>query len=179
MLRLFVAIDPPEEIRAQLSAMCFGIPGAKWLEKEQIHLTLRFIGEVDGGRFEDIREALTAIRAEPFSMRLKGVGYFPPRKQPRVLWVGVESNSSLLQLRNRVEKALVRTGVEPEHRKFAPHLTLARLKDTPPTKLANFLAGNALYASTPFEVTEFQLYSSKLTREGAAHVKEVSYLLER
>jgi RNA 2',3'-cyclic 3'-phosphodiesterase len=178
VIRLFVAIDLPEEIRDQLSAMCFGLPGARWVEKEQIHLTLRFIGEVDGGVFRDIRDALAAIRSEAFTMRLKSVGHFPPRKQPRVLWVGVEANSSLVQLRNRVEKALVQAGLEPEHRKFAPHITLARLREPPLGKLTNFLAGNALYTSKPFAVTEFHLYSSTLTAREAVHTREVTYLLE-
>jgi RNA 2',3'-cyclic 3'-phosphodiesterase len=178
MFRLFVALDLPEEIRDELHAMAFGLPGARWVEKAQIHLTLRFIGEVDGAAFQDIKDALAGIHARPFSMRLKGVGHFPPRKEPRVLWVGVEDNSNLLQLRNRVERALVGAGLEPEHRKFAPHITLARLKDTPLGKLTNFLAGNALYASKSFEVSEFHLYLSRLTAKEAIHTREVTYLLE-
>ena len=157
--------------------MAFGLPGAKWVDQEQLHLTLRFIGEVDGGVFEDIKEALAGAKTESFSMRLKGFGHFPPRKAPRVLWVGVEDDGSLLQLRNRVERALVRAGLEPEHRKFSPHITLARLKDTPLSKLTNFFAGNALYASATFEVKEFHLYSSTLTPKGAIHTKEVTYPL--
>jgi RNA 2',3'-cyclic 3'-phosphodiesterase len=177
MYRLFVAIDPPEEIRMELGAMCFGIPGAKWVDSEQLHLTLRFIGEVDGGVFADIREGLEGVRGEPFAMRLKGFGHFPPRRQPRVLWVGVEAGEELARLRNRVDKTLVHIGLEPEHRKFAPHITLARLQEAPLQKLANFFAGNALYASVPFQVTEFHLYSSRLSSKGAIHTREESYLL--
>ncbi|MEJ2033667.1 MAG: RNA 2',3'-cyclic phosphodiesterase [Deltaproteobacteria bacterium] len=177
MYRLFVAIDLPGEIKEKLGAMGFGIPGAKWVEPEQLHLTLRFIGEVDGGVFADIREALEGVQGEPFAMRLKGFGHFPPRKQPRVLWVGVEANEDLVRLRNRVEKAMVRVGLEPEHRKFSPHITLARLKETPLKKLTNFFAGNALYVSSSFEVTEFYLYSSRLSPKGAIHTREETYLL--
>lgn len=177
MFRLFVAIDPPEEIRSALAAMCLGLPGARWIEREQLHLTLRFIGEVDGGVFQDIVEELAAIRAKPFAMRLKGLGHFPPRGQPRVLWVGVEANDSLIQLRNQVEKAVVRAGIEPEHRKFAPHVTMARLRETPLGRLANYLAGNAPYVSPSFMVTEFHLYSSTLAPKGSIHTREVSYLL--
>jgi 2'-5' RNA ligase len=178
MYRLFVAIDLPESIREELGAMCFGIPGAKWVEPEQLHLTLRFIGEVDGGVFADIREALEGVRAEPFAMRLKDFGHFPPRRQPRVLWVGVEAGDGLARLRGRVEHVLVRAGLEPEHQKFSPHITLARLKETPLTRLANFFAGNALYASIPFEVTEFHLYSSRLSPKGAVHTLEETYPLK-
>ncbi|MDA8165375.1 MAG: RNA 2',3'-cyclic phosphodiesterase [Desulfobacteraceae bacterium] len=179
MYRLFVAIDLPEEIKKELGAMCFGIPGAKWVEPEQLHLTLRFIGEVDGGVLADIRETLEGVRGEPFTMRLKGFGHFPPRQEPRVLWVGVDAGEDLVRLRNRIENGLVRAGIEPEHRKFAPHITVARLKETPLRKLTNFFAGNALYASPAFEVTEFHLYSSTLSLKGAIHTREESYLLIR
>lgn len=177
MYRLFVAVDLPEEIKKEVGAMGFGIPGAKWVEPEQLHLTLRFIGEVDGGVFADIREALDEVRGEPFPMRLKGFGHFPPRKPPRVLWVGVEGNEELVRLRNRIEQALVRAGLEPEHRKFSPHITLARLKETPLKRLTNFFAGNALYASPSFEVSEFHLYSSRLSPKGAVHTREETYPL--
>lgn len=179
MIRLFVAIDFPEEVRKMLSAMCYGIPGAKWVPEEQFHLTLRFIGEVDGGLFRDIADTLADVRSAPMSIRLRGLGYFPPRKQPRVLWVGIEPAAEVSLLRDRVESKLVRLGLEPEGRKFSPHVTLARLNDTPLPKLTRYLSGNALFASEIFPVTEFSLYSSVLTPKGAIHQIEASYPLER
>ena len=178
MYRLFVAVDMPEEVRNQLGDMFFGIPGAKWVPAEQLHLTLRFIGEVDGGVFRDVKDALSTIKRPAFTMQLKGLGCFPPRKQPKVLWVGIDKNEQLLQLRNRVEAELVRAGLPPEQRKFSPHVTLARLRDTPLSKLTNFLAGNGLYASIVFPVREFHLYSSQLTPKGAIHQIEATYELE-
>lgn len=177
MYRLFVAIDLPPAVKEQLRAIAFGVPGAKWTEVDQIHLTLRFIGEVEGARFLDIREALSMVGAAPFLVRLKGTGHFPPRKAPRILWVGIEPNDSLLQLRNKVEAILTKTGLEPEGRKFSPHITLARLKDTPANKAAAFLAANALFETAPFEVSAFHLYSSVLTSKGANHQQEASYPL--
>ena len=178
MYRLFVAIDLPEGIRETLAGLCCGIPDARWVTPEQLHLTLRFIGDTDGGLFGEIREALAEIAPPSFTMRLKGFGCFPPRKAPRVLWVGIEQpNEPLLKLRNRVEATLVRLGMEPEHRKFAPHITLARLREPPMHRLTNFLSGNNLFATETFPVTEFLLYSSTLSTKGAIHTVEASYPL--
>jgi len=177
MIRLFTAIDLPAEARERVSGLCCGLPGAKWVDEEQIHLTLRFIGEVDGALFREINEALALVRSAPFTLELKGLGTFPPRKQPRVLWVGVEKNEALVRLRNRVETTLVGCGLAPEGRKFAPHITLARLRDPPLVRLTNFLAGNNLFGCEPFGVEEFHLYSSVLTPKGAIHQLEASYPL--
>ena len=177
MPRLFVAMDLPESVVDELAVFCCGMPGARWVMPEQLHLTLRFVGEVDGGLFREIREALMAVDGGAFDLRVKGFGYFPPRKQPRVLWAGVEPADEVIALRNRVERALVRLGLEPEARKFSPHITLARLDGTPIGKVTQFLAGNSLYASPTFTVSEFRLYSSVLTPKGAIHTSEASYPL--
>jgi 2'-5' RNA ligase len=179
MYRLFVAVDMPHDLQERLGNMFFGIPGAKWVAEEQLHLTLRFIGEVDGGVFDDIREALGEIKADSFTMQLKGMGYFPPRKSPNVLWVGIEKNEKLTILRNRIEAVVVKTGLLPEQRKFSPHITLARLQGTPLLKITNFLAGNSLFESEPFQVSEFHLYSSLLTSKGAIHQIEATYPLSK
>ena len=177
MIRLFAAIDLPEGVRERVGMLCCGLPGARWVPAEQIHLTLRFIGGVDGVFFREIKEALAGVRSDTFPLQLKGLGAFPPRKKPRVLWVGVEKNEVLVQLRNRIEAALVACGLEPEGRKFAPHITLARLRDTPLVRLTNYLAGNNMFACEPFTVEEFHLYSSVLTPKGAIHQLEESYSL--
>lgn len=179
MIRLFVAIDFPESVKKMLSALCYGIPGAKWIPEEQFHLTLRFIGDVDGGVFRDIMDTLAEVRSAPFSIRLRGLGHFPPRNAPRVLWVGVEPAAEVSLLRDRVESKLVRLGLEPERRKFSPHVTLARLQDVSLGKLTRFLSGNALFASEEFIISEFHLYSSVLTPKGAIHEIEAGYPLTR
>lgn len=178
MYRLFTAIDLPEALARRLAAMGFGLPGARWVPAEQLHLTLRFIGEVDGGRFREIGEALDDVRANPFELQLSGFGCFPPRGPARILWVGVEPTAPVAALHRKVENVLVRQGlVEPEKRKFSPHVTVARLQNVPVAKLGNFLAGNNLFRSETFTVTNFHLYSSELTPKGPIHQLEASYSL--
>jgi 2'-5' RNA ligase len=177
MIRLFVAIDLPENIKEQLNSICFGLPGARWVPGDQLHLTLRFIGEVDGGLFREIRAALEHIEAEEFPVRLKGLGYFPPRQEPRVLWVGMDKSEELLQLRKKVDRELNELGVPAEKRKFAPHITLARLRETPLARVTSFLSGNGLFSLPEFQAENFCLYSSVLTPKGAMHQQEAVYPL--
>ncbi|MDX1776698.1 MAG: RNA 2',3'-cyclic phosphodiesterase [Desulfobulbales bacterium] len=177
MPRLFIAIDLPETIKKNLQLMSFGIPGAKWISPEQLHLTVRFIGEVDGALFHDIKSILAEVSMPSFRLQLKGVGHFPPRGEPRVIWVGLTASEPLQTLRKKIDAALIKTGLDPERRKFSPHITLARLKNTPVQKIANFLAGNGLFSQEPFHVGDFKLYSSTLTRKGAIHKVERVYSL--
>jgi 2'-5' RNA ligase len=177
MPRLFIAIDLPDKARSNLESMFFGIPGARWVPLDQLHLTVRFIGEVDGAMFHDIKDCLKEVKVTPFNLHLKGVGHFPPRGKPRVLWVGLEKSDPLQQLRKKIDTVLMKTGVEPEGRKFSPHITLARLKNTPLNKVTNFLAGNGLYSQEPFQVEDFLLYSSTLSQKGAIHTVERIYSL--
>ena len=178
MPRLFIAVDLPETIKENLESMSFGIPGAKWVRPEQLHLTVRFIGEVDGALFHDIKNILAEVSATSFSLQLKGVGYFPPRGAPRVLWIGLEKSEPLLLLRKKIDLRLLRVGVEPEGRKFSAHITLARLKNSPVQKIANFLSGNGLFSQDPFQVEDFKLYSSILSPKGAYHKVERIYPLD-
>ena len=108
---------------------------------------------------------------------MKGVGHFPPGKHPRVLWVGMEGGAPLLELQREVELALIGVGIEPEERRFSPHITLARLKETPAAAVAAFEERFGAFRTEPFPVAEFHLYSSTLTREGAIHKREASYPL--
>lgn len=177
MHRLFVALDFPANIKERLSSLCCGLPGARWVAPEHMHLTLRFIGEVDSNVYRKVREELTEVRCNPFTLRLEGVGFFPPRGKPRVVWAGIIQSEELVQLRNRVESMLVRTGLEPEGRKYSPHITLARLKNTPGSKVASFLSYNSFFRTDAFQVTSFMLYSSVLNSKGAKHYIEEVYPL--
>ncbi len=177
MKRLFVSIDLPDSIKEDLYTICYGLVRTKWVEEEQLHLTLRFIGEVDGSVFIDIKDSLKNVRIDPFPLRLKGLGHFPPKKNPRVLWVGMEPQDSVTMLRNRIESILVKIGLEPERRKFSPHITIARLKDPPISKVARFLEERCLFSTTAFPVSDFCLYSSILTPKGPIHKVEARYNL--
>ncbi|MBD3258359.1 RNA 2',3'-cyclic phosphodiesterase [candidate division GN15 bacterium] len=177
MYRLFVAIDLPGNIIASLLDICYGLRGAKWTDETRMHLTLRFIGEVDGGVFRDVEEALATVEFEPFELTVKGVGHFPPRGRPETLWAGIEKSDPLQGLRTRVESALKRAGLPGDGRKFAPHIQLARVKDTPPEHVAQYLNEFALFRLPSFPVTEFSLYSSFLSSVRALHQVESTYQL--
>lgn len=177
MPRLFVAIDIPERIKEDISSTYMAIPGAKWIEDANLHLTLRFIGDVDNIATQKIDFALKSVSAKPFSLILKGVGFFPPRNEPRILWVGIEQNNELIGLQNKIERAISSTGIEPDSRKFHPHITVARLNGAPTDRVALFMAGHSLFQTEPFEVSKFSLYSSFLKKEGAIHELLSSYQL--
>lgn len=153
--------------------------GARWLRSDQIHLTLRFIGEVDGDIFRDIGEALYEIDTEPFELSLEGVGVFPARKDPRVLWVGINKSESLMHLQKKIESVLVRAGVQPDGRRFTPHVSIARLRDIRMSKVADFIAHNSMFKAEPFPVNDFCLVSSHLGSEGASYQIEEQYQIPR
>jgi RNA 2',3'-cyclic 3'-phosphodiesterase len=176
MYRLFVAIDLPEEINKTVEEIRGELPGARWVAADQFHLTLRFIGEVDEVLFRQIREALAGVGGNPFSLTLKGIGHFPPGKHARVLWVGMGESEELLKLQRKVERALIDAGIAPEARRFSPHITIARLKETPAAKVLALEERHGGFETPAFPVEVFHLYSSTLSREGAVHKREKTYV---
>ncbi len=176
MLRLFVGISFPPELKLRLSLLCTGIPKARWVDAGNLHLTLRFIGEVSEGTAADVDEALVQLRAKRFELQLAGTGVFGGGR-PRNLWVGVERNPELITLRDKIELALTRTGLPPEPRKFAPHVTLARLQNPPLDKLAEFLAAHAGFRAEPLPVSAFSLIASYPTKSGSVYEDEADYPL--
>jgi RNA 2',3'-cyclic 3'-phosphodiesterase len=177
-MRLFVGIDLPWELRHRVSALTTtGIQGARWVPPENYHVTLRFIGEVPPHRAEEIDMALAAIRGRGCDLTLAGVGTFSKGGRATTLWVGVERNPRLEHLQNKIETALQRAGLEPERRRFQPHLTLARLDNTPELKLAGFVQAHNLFRAEPMAVEHFTLFSSQLGKEQAVYTAEVEYEL--
>ncbi|MDR3628882.1 MAG: RNA 2',3'-cyclic phosphodiesterase [Desulfocapsaceae bacterium] len=177
MIRLFVALDIPAPLRQRLHAMGKDIPGARPAPRDQIHLTLRFIGEVDDGMALDIEASLAAVRSPPFSLSVRGVGCFPHRGTPRVLWAGLSESRELDILHTHIENRLIACGLPPEPGKFSPHITLARLRDCPRRQADAFLADKALFRSEDFPVEGFVLYASRLLKSGAVHVARASWPL--
>ena len=178
MIRLFVALGLPEAIRRRLEGVRGGVPGARWQSAEQMHLTLRFIGEVDGAAFGEIRDALARVEGETFSLALQGVGHFPPRGQARILWAGAAPSPRLTRLRERIEAAVTGVGFEPDGRNFAPHVTLARLASrVPARRLRDFMSYHGLFGTEPFPVRSFELFSSHLGSRGAHYTVEARYPL--
>jgi len=176
MHRLFVAIRPPEPIRDLLIDAMDESPDFRWQHDEQLHLTLRFIGEVDRPLADDIAAALTRIRAERFSLRIAGTGRFEQRNSGS-LWAGVEPKAPVAALASKIERACVGLGLEPERRAFHPHITLARWKGRRSREIADFLQRTRGLASEPFGVTEFILFESRLSRHGAHYEEAASYPL--
>ena len=178
MIRLFVALALPEDVRRRLEMLRGGIPGARWQSAEQMHLTLRFIGEVDGPAFREIVDALADIEAEAFTLTLEGVGHFPPRGRARILWAGVAPNPALMRLQERTEATITGLGHAPDGRNYAPHVTLARFASrVPQNRLQEFVSYHGPFSSGPFPVRSFELFSSHLGAGGAHYEVEARYPL--
>lgn len=178
MPRLFVALPLPEALREQLSDLAGGLPGARWVPPENYHLTLRFIGEVEGWRADELDEALAGIRARPFDLQLAGLDIFEKAGRIHSLHVKAERGERLVHLQSKVETALQRAGLPPERRRFAPHVTLARTDKVAPDKLIGFVQAHNLFRPPPVAVERFSLFSSRLGKEQAHYEAEVDYPLD-
>lgn len=176
-MRLFVAIALPQDLRACLARLQQGVPAARWVDTDNLHLTLRFIGEVDGDQAHDLDAALAQVRAERFDVTLSGVGCFGQGHKSRALWAGVVPAPALDRLRRKVEQAVRAAGFAPEGRKFKPHVTLARFRGNPGHRLHDHLAHHAGFRAETFEAREFVLFSSLLTQAGAIYSSERDYPL--
>ena len=177
MHRLFVAIRPPDRVRQLLLGAMGGISDARWQSEDQIHLTLRFIGEVDRHRAGDVLAALGAIHHPRFEIAVNGLGTFDRRGQPETVWAGVAPHEPLKALHKKVDQAIARVGVEPEQRAYLPHITLARLKRSSGSVRGLMEEAGGL-RSEPFQVDRFALFESKLTPEGAAYTIVETYPLD-
>lgn len=173
MIRLFVGLDLPKQQRERLGILRAGMDGARWVEPENYHITLRFLGDLDEDIAEDVARALETVRGKPFEVALSGLGTFG--HPPHDLWVGVQDQSggALAALQAKVESVVVRAGLKPEGRKFTPHLTLARIKKARSHHLASFIESHIDLRVEPFEVTSFTLFQSHLSHLGA-HYERVA-----
>jgi RNA 2',3'-cyclic 3'-phosphodiesterase len=176
MHRLFVAIRPPETIRDLLIDAMDDGADFRWQDDEQLHLTLRFIGEVDRPIAEDLANALSRVRVDPFSIRVSGVGRFEQRNGG-ALWAGVEPKEPVAALAGKIERACQQVGLAPEHRAFHPHITLARWKGRRTREVADFLDRTRGLVSEPWEVDVFILFESRLSRHGAQYEQVARYPL--
>jgi RNA 2',3'-cyclic 3'-phosphodiesterase len=176
MHRLFVAIRPPEPIRDLLIDAMNDSPDFRWQEDEQLHLTLRFIGEVDRPLAEDISQVLARIRSPAFDLRISGTGRFEQRNSG-ALWAAVEPKAPVAALAAKIERACQQAGLEPERRAFHPHITLARWQGRRSREVEAFLSSTRGLASEPFTVDRFFLFESRLSRHGAHYEEVASYPL--
>jgi 2'-5' RNA ligase len=176
MHRLFVAIRPPEPIRDLLIDAMDDTPDFRWQDEGQLHLSLRFVGEVDRPQADDLADALGRIRAGRFQLRINGVGRFEQRSAG-ALWAGIEPKEPVAALAAKIERVCQQIGLEPERRSFHPHITLARWKGRRTREVHGFLERRRGLASDPFEVDHFILFESQLSRHGAHYEAVAEYSL--
>lgn len=175
MIRLFFGLELPRELRLRIGMLARGIDRARWVAPDDLHVTLRFIGEVDEPAMADIAAAAAAIRFEPFAVTLAGAGHFERRGRVGAVWLGVEPEPALAALRDRVEGAVQRAGQPPEGRRFKPHVTVARLSRARPGEVRHWLAANTLFRAVPFTVDRFTLFSSTLGHSGSTYIAECRF----
>ena len=178
-MRLFIAIELPDDLKRELSRLRMDIPGARRVQADQIHLTLAFLGEVEEADIERLTGELARIHVPEFQLCFSGTGCFPDRRRPRVLWIGLEPEPSLKRLAAGVHDAVLACGIPQEKRSFSPHITLARLKLSPPSREFDaFLDQNNKLKLQPLRVREFTLFQSRLTPQGAVHIPVRNFSLE-
>ncbi|MGE0698714.1 MAG: RNA 2',3'-cyclic phosphodiesterase [Hyphomicrobiaceae bacterium] len=178
MPRLFVGLELPEAVRFRLGLVRGPLPGAKWIEPEDMHITLRFVGDVDNRQADELVSFLDGIDQPGFEVTVRDVGAFGGN-EPRVVWAGVEGGEALAQLHRAVERACRSVGLAPEPRAFKPHVTLARLKGARPDAVARFLGSRLRLTTDPFRVESFALFSSRPRVGGGPYVVENVFPLGR
>ena len=175
-VRLFVAIPVPEYLRQRLGELERAMRGFKWVRARNIHLTLKFLGATDPEEVDRMRESLRAIQVRPFLLEVSGLGVFPMRGKPAVLWAGLGSaHPHLFQLHKKVNDVLYGCGVEPDRRVYRPHITLARCKGAAPTAVRNYIKECGALKTAPFRVQKFGIYSSELGSRGPIYRRLESY----
>ena len=180
MERLFVALSLPDTVRDIVAQLAEPLPGVNWTRPEQLHVTLRFLGGVEDERIPALIERLEPVHVEPFILPLEGVGTFPPKRPPRVLWLGVgKGHPRLFQLRQRLDDALLSTGLQLDVRTFHPHITLARCAENAAAAVAGWSQRHRDASAPPFRVEAFDLFSSELRPSGAVHTLKRRFALAK
>lgn len=176
MPRLFTGIELPDDVRAEITRLRHPLPGARWIEPENYHVTLRFAGDLDNRMATELAHALSEVDVHTFELRFSGTGAFGGN-DPRSLWARIEPSPELEALVRANERAARIAGLQPETRKFRPHVTIARLRNTPVDVLARYLQRFGGFRTKPFLVSRFALFSSKPQVGGGPYVVEESYTL--
>ena len=176
MPRLFAGLEIPAEIGQSLSNLRGGLPGARWIDPENYHVTLRFIGDIDGMSANEIASMLFRINRKPFEVKVRGLQSFGGRK-PRAVVASVEPSRPLIELQAELERLMQRIGLDPEGRKFTPHVTLARLRDASNQDVADYLSMRGYFPTKTFKAQRFVLYSSRASTGGGPYVVEDAYAL--
>jgi 2'-5' RNA ligase len=171
MPRLFIALEVPRNLAMSLSLLRGGLPGARWIDVENYHITLRFIGDVDGRTADEVVDRIDRIDRPEFPLSLSGIGSFGSKK-PHSIWAGVAASPDLYALQGELERICQRMGLPPDPRKFTPHVTLARLKHCRLDDVVHYLSGRSNFHAAPFTVGRFVLMSSKESVGGGPYLTE-------
>jgi 2'-5' RNA ligase len=176
MPRIFTGLEIPEEVGHELSLLRGGLPGARWIDPENYHVTLRFIGDVDDMVAHEVASMLGMVRRTPFELRFAALSSFGGRR-PRALIATLAPTQALLDLQAEHERVMRRIGLDAEGRKFTPHVTLARLRETSSRDVADYLSTRSLIGMLPIRVSRFVLFSSRASVGGGPYVVEAAYPL--
>jgi RNA 2',3'-cyclic 3'-phosphodiesterase len=176
MPRLFTGVEIPPDVGQALASLRGGLPGARWIDPQNYHLTLRFIGDVDEVTAHEVASMLGRVKRNAFELHLDGVMSFGGRK-PRAVIAAVAPAPPLLEVQAEHERLMQRIGLEPEGRKYTPHVTLARLRDSSSWEVADYLSARGYFRTSPFRVSHFVLFSSRASVGGGPYVVEASYPL--
>ncbi|MGE0501080.1 MAG: RNA 2',3'-cyclic phosphodiesterase [Rhizobiaceae bacterium] len=176
MPRLFTALEIPRDAAMSLSLLRGGLPGARWIDTENYHLTLRFFGDVEGHVADEIANALDRVSRLSFSLTLASVGAFG-QKKPHSVWAGAAPSPDLNALQAEIERICQRLGLPADPRRFTPHVTLARLRNTGPAEVAHYLSARGNFSAMPFRVGRFVLMSSRESVGGGPYVIEEAWPL--
>jgi RNA 2',3'-cyclic 3'-phosphodiesterase len=176
MPRLFTGLEIPPDIGQALSTLRGGLPGARWINPENYHLTLRFIGDVDDTVAHEVASLLGRVKRGAFDLHLDGLTSFGGRK-PRAVVANVSPAQALLDVQAEQERLMQRIGLEPEGRKYTPHVTVARLRESSSRDVAEYLAARGFFRTSPFKISRFVLFSSRASVGGGPYVVEASYPL--
>lgn len=177
MTRLFIALRPPRPVREAILAAQGGVERARWQADEQLHLTLRFVGDVDRRTGEDLVAALEGVTASGFTLQVRGVGHFEKKGRATALWAAIAPDPALDVLERRIERACRAAGIAPETRKFTPHVTLARLGGGA-VGAGAWLAAHGDLSAAAWPVTSFRLYESRMGHGGSAYLSIADFPLE-
>ncbi len=178
MPRLFTALEIPSSAAMSLSLLRGGLPGARWIDPENHHITLRFIGDIEGHVADEIANALDRVHRPGFELSLTGVGVFGSRK-PHAIWAGVSQSPALTALQYEIERICQRLGLPPDPRKFMPHVTVARLRNADAGAVAAYLSSRGNFRTAAFDVTRFVLMSARNSVGGGPYVVEEAWPLSR
>ena len=181
MPRLFTGFEIPSDIAERLDLLRGGLAGARWIDRDNYHMTLRFIGDVDMVAAEAVAEGLSRVRREPFSLRISGVGALGTRK-PHTVVATIETSASLMELQAEHERIIQRIGLPPEGRKYTPHITLARVRNGHARDIPDYLSLRGGFTAGPFALDRFVLFSSRDSvggGPGGPYVIEEAYDLDR